>query len=397
MPHPIGRRDLLAGAAAAAAAAGAGPAAARMSTPLPAVVLGSGDPPEARGVRLETVAGGLEHPWCAAWLDDGTALITERPGRLRVLRDGVLLPDPVEGTPEALALGQGGLFDVLPLGGPLPDGAGGRLLLSLAAGEPRDNRLVVVAARLDGTRLRDAEVVLEGPRKAGDVHFGGRLALLPDGTVLATAGDGGAHAGSAGDRRTRFGKILRFRPDGSIPDTNPLRGDPEADPAVWSLGHRNPQGLAVRPAAGGVSVWSTEHGARFGDELNRVAAGADHGWPRATWSDAYRGGRIGEGRTLPGLADPVVAWTTAWAPSGLAVCDARLHPDWAGDLAAGGLRSMDVKRFRLSEDGTRLVGVERIPVGARVRDVRTGPDGLLYALTDEPRGRLLRIRVGDAS
>jgi glucose/arabinose dehydrogenase len=376
-------------AAAAALALAAGPS---LAEPL---VLDADPPAAAASVRPTTVAEGLEHPWAVAWLPDGTALVTERPGRLRVLRDGRLLPQPVAGVPDVFASGQGGLLDV----SVHPRFAENRLVyLAYAAGTNDANQLRVARAVFDGTRLTDVrEIFRTSQLKQGRQHFGSRIAWLPDGTMLVSVGDGGNPPSAIDGRLSRLyaqdldshiGKVVRIRDDGTAPPDNPFAGRPGAEPAVWSIGHRNIQALAVDPATG--TVWSTEHGARFGDEVNRLVPGANHGWPLATWSREYSGPAITDTRTRPGMADPLVVTLTAWAPSGLAVYRGDRYPGWAGDLFAGGLRSQDVRRIDLGEGG-EVRGVESIPIGARVRDVRQGPDGLLYVLTDEPAGRLIRL------
>jgi len=376
-------------AAAAAFALAAGPS---LADPL---VLDADPPAAAASVRPTTVVGGLEHPWAVAWLPDGTALVTERPGRLRVVRDGRLLPEPVAGVPDVFASGQGGLLDV----SVHPRFAENRVLyLAYAAGTSDANQLRLVRGVFDGTRLTDVrEIFRTSQLKQGAQHFGSRIAWLPDGTMLVSVGDGGNPPSSIDGRLSRLyaqdadshiGKVVRIRDDGTAPDDNPFAATAGAEPAVWSVGHRNIQALAVDPATG--AVWSTEHGARFGDEVNRLEPGANYGWPLATWSREYSGPAITDTRSRPGMVDPLVVTMTAWAPSGLAVYRGDRYPGWSGDLFAGGLRSRDVRRIDLGEGG-EVRGVQSIPIGARVRDVRQGPDGLLYLLTDEPAGRLIRL------
>lgn len=351
--------------------------------------------PAAAQPRAATVVEGLEHPWAVAWLPDGTKLITERPGRLRVVRDGRLVPEPVAGVPDVFAAGQGGLLDVAVH----PRFAENRLVyLAYAAGTNEENQLRIARGVFDGARLTDVrEIFRTSQLKQGRQHFGSRLAWLPDGTLLASVGDGGNPPSAIDGRLSRtfaqelgshIGKMIRIADDGSIPPDNPFVGRQGAEPAVWSYGHRNIQALAVDPIRG--MVWSTEHGSRFGDEVNRLEPGRNYGWPLATWSTEYSGPQITDTRSRPGMVDPLVVTLSAWAPSGLAVYTGDRFPGWRGDLFAGGLRSQDVRRIDLDEAGT-VRGVESIPIGARVRDVRQGPDGLLYVLTDEPRGRLIRL------
>ncbi len=360
-------------------------------------VLSQGPVPPATGFRLATLAEGFANPWSLAFLADGSLLVTERPGRLRIIRDGRLDPRPIAGTPEVHVQGQGGLFEVTPH----PGFAWNRVLyLTYAQGDARANQTRLARAVLDGTTLRDLQPIFEtGLAKQGNAHFGGRLLFLPDGTLLMTIGDGGNPPNrldgrlireNAQDRATLLGKIIRLTAEGTVPADNPFVNQPGIRPEIFSWGHRNPQGLAWDPVRN--AIWSTEHGSSGGDELNRLAPGQNYGWPAVSHSVEYSNGQqIGSGRTAPGMVDPVLAWMTTAAPSGLAVCTSDRIPGWRGDLFAGALRGSDVRRIRLDPAG-RVLGEESIRIGARVRDVRQGPDGLLHVLTDEPSGaRLIRI------
>lgn len=347
-------------------------------------------------VDMTTLADGLAHPWGMTWLPDGAILITERSGRLRLKRDGELVAEPIAGTPEVFASGQGGLMDVAVH----PDFQNnGFVYLTYAHGTTDANRTRVARAVLDGMALKDLEVILEvAEEKTGTQHFGSRLLWLPDGTLLVSIGDGGNPPVEldgelirlrAQDRSSYIGKIVRINDDGSIPQDNPFVGADDAAPAVWSYGHRNVQGMAFDPAT--QAVWVNEHGALRGDELNRVEAGGNYGWPEATYSRDYRGAtEISPHNSLPGMIDPALVWMETQAPSGLVVYSGDRFPDWRGDLFSGGLVSEQIRHIKLDADGN--VREERaIDIGARVRDVRQGPDGWLYALTDEPNGRLLRL------
>lgn len=381
---PFARRALLATLLA--------PAIARAGT-----VLSEGAPPPASGYRLAVLAEGLAHPWSLAFLPDGAMLVTERPGRLRLLRDGALDPRPIEGLPPIHAGGQAGLFEVAPH----PGFARNRLVyLTYAHGTQQANRTRLARAVLEGHALRDLRPIFEtDPAKPGNAHFGGRLLFLPDGTLLLAIGDGGNPPTSldgrlirenAQDLRNHLGKVVRLNADGSVPADNPFRDRPGVRPEIFTSGHRNIQGLAWDPIRN--AIWATEHGSAAGDELNRLEAGRNYGWPAVSHSREYRSGaQIGSGRSAPGMTDPVLAWMTTAAPSGLAVCTGGRHPGWRGDLFAGALRGGDVRRLRLDAAG-RVLGEESIRIGARVREVREGPDGLLHVLTDEPAGaRLIRI------
>lgn len=354
----------------------------------------SGDVPEAQGWRAEVVVRGLEHPWAIAWLPDGTALITERPGRLRRLRDGRLDPSPVPGLPPVLAAGQGGLLDV----SLHPDFArNGLVYLTLTTGTPEANRTALARGRFDGRALQGTAVIFQNAdAKAGGQHFGSRLVWLPDGSLLMSVGDGGNPPISFGGRHirnqaqnpgTHFGKVLRLKDDGTPHPDNPFVGRPGARPEVWTLGHRNIQGMTRDPVSG--RIWANEHGSRGGDELNVIEGGGNYGWPEVTYSMEYWGPPIADETSRPGITDPRLVWTPSKAPSGLTFYTGAAFPQWQGDLFSGALKFEQVRRLRL--DGTRVVGEEKLTIGERVRDVRQGPDGYLYLLTDEDDGALLRI------
>lgn len=355
----------------------------------------TGDVPEASGWRAELVVDGLEHPWSIAWLPDGSALVTERPGRLRRLRDDALDAEPIGGLPPILSHGQGGLLDVAPH----PDFERNRLIyLTYATGTPDANRTALARGRLDGERLSDLEVIFENAHpKSGGQHFGSRLLWLPDGSLLMSIGDGGNPPLSFAGRsirdqaqrlETHFGKILRLTEDGRPHPENPFVARALARPEIHSYGHRNIQGLALDPASG--RVWASEHGARGGDELNLIAAGKNYGWPEVTYSLEYRGPRVSNETTRPGMEDPLINWTPSKGPSGLTFYTGDRYPGWRGNLFSGALVFGEVRRIVL--DGTRVVDEQKLTIGQRVRDVRQGPDGDLYVLTDAPNGALLRLR-----
>ena len=346
-------------------------------------------------VQMVTVLKNLEHPWGIAWLPEGDLLITERAGRLRIARDGVLDPTPIAGVPEVFAKGQGGLLDIALH----PRFEDNRLVyFTYSHGTSSANRTRIARASFDGRALSNWQDIFEvSQTKARGQHFGSRLVWLPDGTLLASIGDGGNPPVKLGDefirqqaqnRGSHLGKVIRINDDGSIPSNNPFTNDTGAAPAVWSYGHRNIQGLAFDAIAN--RVWATEHGARGGDEVNLVEAGENYGWPVATHSREYSGGLISPETSLPGMVDPKAIWTPSIAPSGLAVYTGSAFPAWQGNLFAGGLVSQDIRRIELDEAGN-VTNEESIPIGQRVRDIRQGPDGLLYILTDERNGQLIRL------
>jgi glucose/arabinose dehydrogenase len=368
-------------------------------------------PPEARGqkpafpgqtraplarsnVAYDTtvLASGLEHPWSLAFLPDGSMLVTERPGRLRILTSGGAMSPPVGGLPPVDARDQGGLLDVV-LDPAFDDNQ--RIYWSYA--EPRDGGNGTAVAR--GRLVRDASPQLENveviwrqkPTLDSTKHFGSRLVFAKDGTLFITLGERSIPEGrkQAQSLDSHFGKIVRINPDGSIPQDNPFRTTPGALPDIYSLGHRNVQAAALHPQTG--ELWEIEHGTRGGDEINIVRPGKNYGWPTIAYGIEYQGGPIGKGRTqAPGLEQPIYYWDPVIAPSGMAFYTASMFPAWRGNLFVGGLAAKHVARLVL--DGERVVGEERLLVDrARFRDVRVGPDGALYLLTDEDKGELLKL------
>ncbi len=340
--------------------------------------------------RIETVATGLEHPWSLAFLPNGSLLVTERPGRLRVIERGVegrfqLRPEPVAGVPPVLAQGQAGLFDILLA----PDFTHNRrLLLSFAHGTPKANHLRVVSVRFDGRRLLDLTPIFTSrPAKSDTQHFGGRMAWLPDGTLLFGVGDGNLERTDAQRLHTHLGKFLRIQPDGRVPADNPFVGRDGALPEIYSLGHRNPQGVVV---VNGVP-YAHEHGARGGDELNRLAPGANFGWPITTGGVDYTYARITPYRSLPGVTPPLTEWTPSIAPAGLAWYDGALFPAWRDSWLVSALAERSVRRVPMSNGTPGPQEVLFKELGERLRDVRVGPDGAVYLLTDSPKGRVLRV------
>jgi aldose sugar dehydrogenase len=365
-----------------------------ITAPAPPVTAAKG---KSTGFQQTVLLEGLDRPWAMAWLPDGNLLITEKAGQLRLVSNGVLVPESIAGVPEVMSAGQGGLLDITLH----PRFTENRwLYLTYAHGTPDANWTRVARATLadNNQAIQDLQVIFEvSQAKAGTQHFGSRMLWLPDGTLLVSFGDGGNPPVSlegdlirwqAQNLRSRLGKIVRLNEDGSIPSDNPFANRTDADAAIWSYGHRNIQGLARDGQT--QQVWATEHGSRGGDELNRVEAGQNYGWPLVTHSREYTGGEISTLRSQPGMVDPLIVWTPSIAPSGLTFYQGEHFPQWQGDLFAGGLVAESVQRIDIDPTGA-AIAQETIPVGQRVRDIRQGPDGLLYILTDDANGRLIRL------
>jgi aldose sugar dehydrogenase len=342
-------------------------------------------------VELETrvIVKGLEHPWSVAILPDDRFLITERPGRLRIAhRDGTLSP-PITGVPRVDARDQGGLLDVV-----LDPGFRDNQVIFLSYAEPREggNGTAVARARLANGRLDDVRVIWRmTPTLASTKHFGSRIVVARDGKLFITTGERSILEGRRQARQldSAFGKVIRIERDGAIPEDNPFTRRKDALPEIWSYGHRNIQAAALHPTTG--QLWIVEHGARGGDEINLVERGKDYGWPTISYGIEYSGDKIGEGVTARGgMEQPLYFWDPVIAPSGMAFYDGTLFPAWRGSLLVGALAGKHLARLAL--DGTRVVGEERLLADrARIRDVRVGPDGAVYVLTDEDRGELLQL------
>jgi len=337
--------------------------------------------------KVTDVARGLEHPWGVALLPDGRFLVTERPGRLRIVdRDG-RLSTPLIGVPEVNARGQGGLLDVALS----PSFAQDQLVyFSYAETGPDGAGTAVARGRLAAPGLEGVQVIWrQQPKVVGsNNHWGSRLVFRRDGTLFVTLGDRYAHHDRAQDLSTTIGKIVRINPDGSVPRDNPFVGRAGALPEIWSYGHRNVQAAAL-DARG--ELWTVEHGALGGDELNHPQPGKNYGWPVITYGVDYSGARIGIGTTQPGMEQPVYYWDPVIAPSGATFYSGTAFPDWRGDLLVGSLRPGALVRLRIANG--RVTKEERYldELGERIRDVREGPDGALYLLTDSSRGRLIRL------
>ena len=339
-------------------------------------------------VRADTVARGLDHPWGLAFLPDGRMLVTERRGRLRLVdRDG-RLSDPLGGVPEVAAGGQGGLLDVV-IDPRFAENR--RIYLSYAEpGSGGTAGTAVARGRLGEGRLEDVRVIYQQqPKVNGGNHFGSRLVWARDGTLFVTQGDRFAYRDRAQDLAVGLGKIVRIHPDGSVPRDNPFVGRGDARPEIWSYGHRNVQSAALDPQTG--QLWTVEHGARGGDELNHPEAGKNYGWPVITYGVDYSGAKIGEGTAKPGMEQPVYYWDPVIAPSGMVFYTGDAVPGWKGSILIGSLRPGLLVRLTMAEG--RVAREERYlaDLKERIRDVRQGPDGFVYLLTDHRDGRILRV------
>ena len=348
-------------------------------------------------VSVETVADGLERPWGLAFLPGGRMLVTEKAGRLRLVSPDGKVSAPVTGMPKVDARGQGGLFDVAIS----PDFGKNRLVYFTfaEAGEGGVNGTALGRGRLadNAARLEDVQVIWrQSPKYASTKHFGSRIAFAPDGRLFVTTGersDDQFRVKSQALDET-LGKVVRLEADGTPAADNPFAGRPDAKPEIWSYGHRNIQGAAIEPGTG--RLWTVEHGPRGGDELNRPEAGKNYGWPVISYGREYSGAKLGEGTEKEGMEQPVYYWDPSIGPSGLVFYTGDAYPGWQGSVFVGGLAIPMLARLELA-DG-KVVHEERLleDLGERIRDVRQGPDGLLYLLTDSDDGRVLRLKPGKA-
>jgi glucose/arabinose dehydrogenase len=341
-------------------------------------------------LSVETIATGLSNPWGLAFLPDGRMLVTERPGRLRIVtRDGKISPR-VDGVPQVFASGQGGLLDVI-----LDRNYAQNKAIYFCFADPfdRGGRTALARAKLDDSaapKLDDLKIIFrqEGPPSTGN-HYGCRIVQMPDNTLFLTMGDHYGPRDQAQNLGNHLGKIVRIRPDGSVPPDNPFVNKPGAKPEIWSYGHRNSQGAAINPASG--KFWMHEHGPRGGDEVNIPKAGSNYGWPVIGYGIDYNGARIHESTHKDGMEQPIIQWTPVIAPSGMAFYTGDLFPQWKGNLFIGGLATRILVRLELN--GEKVTKEERLlgDLNERIRDVRNGPDGALWLLTDNSAGRILRV------
>jgi glucose/arabinose dehydrogenase len=340
------------------------------------------------GYKVIEIAKGLNHPWSMAFLPDGSILVTERVGRLRIIKGGSLLPQAITGVPAVHTGSQAGLFDIVLH----PNFTANNIVyLTYAAGTRAANGTQVARARFDGSALQDLQVIFKAmPLKDTDNHYGGRMAFLPDGTFLLTVGEGFEYREKAQDLSSDLGKIVRLNEDGSVPKDNPFVGQASIRPEIYTWGHRNSQGLIFDGQSG--RIYETEHGPRGGDELNIIVARKNYGWPVITYGMDYSGAYISPYTQRSGLEQPVIYWTPSIAPSGLAIYRSDRFPAWKGDLFVGSLAFTHLRRVHLDERGN-VVDQEELLNDQhwRIRDVRATPDGYLYVCTDEDDGHVLRL------
>jgi len=347
-------------------------------------------PSSAGDLVVQTVAKGLDHPWAIAFLPDGRMLVTERPGRMRIVaKDGGLSP-ALSGVPKVFAAGQGGLLDVA-----LDRSFTQNRTIYFCYAEPVDGgaRTALARARLsdEATPRLDAVGVIfrqAGPLSSAN-HFGCRIVQTPDDNLFLTLGEHFTTRDQAQNLGNDLGKIIRIRPDGSVPPDNPFAGKAGAKPEIWSYGHRNPQGLALHPATG--KLWEHEHGPRGGDEVNIIEKGKNYGWPVIGYGIDYSGAKIHESTHKPGMEQPLRYWVPSIAPSGMTFLTGDLFAAWRGNLFVGALAGQTL--VRLEVDGDKVVKEERLlqQLRERIRDVRQGPDGALWLATDSGSGRILRL------
>ena len=340
------------------------------------------------GYKVTEIATGLDHPWSLAFLPDGSILVTERAGRLRIIKNGALQPNPIAGVPPIHTGSQAGLFDIVLH----PEFAENHVVyLTYAAGTNAENATRVARATFDGTALRDLKVIFEAkPLKDTNNHFGARMAFIADGTFVLTIGDGFEYREKAQDLSVDLGKTVRLNDDGSVPQNNPFIGKPNIRPEIYTLGHRNEQGLAFDAATG--KLYESEHGPQGGDELNVLQPGHNYGWPAITYGLDYSGAYVSPYTTRPGMDQPIAQWTPSIAPSGLAIYHGDKFPAWEGDAFTGALAHKHLRRVDLDTQG-HAVAEERLLVdrGERIRDVRVSPDGYIYVTTDDAKGKVLKL------
>ncbi len=343
------------------------------------------------GAKTTTIATGLSRPWGMQMLPDGRFIVTERTGNIRIVKPGGEISSPLRGAPDAVAMGQSGMLDIA-----LASDFQTSKFVYVSFTERREggrNGTSVARARLvseDGAdRFENLEIVFrQKPAFSGGLHFGSRFAFAPDGKLFITLGER-YQKDYAQDLNAHLGKVVRINPDGSMPADNPYVGRPDARPEIWSFGHRNPQSAAIHPATG--ELWTVEHGARGGDEINIPKPGANYGWPIITYGRDYSGAKIGTGTHNAGMEQPIYYWDPSIAPCGMAFYSAERFPQWQGNLFVGALKDRQLSRLVLK--GNNIVAEEILltRLRERIRDVRQGHDGYLYVLTDSIKSRLIKI------
>ena len=336
--------------------------------------------------KLQTVADNLNFPWSIAFLPDGGYLVALRSGEVQRLDATGQSAGALEGLPESYVLSQGGYFDVT-----LDPqfAANQRIYLSFAYGTPEANGTRIVSGTLNGNSVEDVTPIFTvSPLKDTPVHYGGKMQFLPDGTLVMTSGDGFEYREPAQDTFNLMGKVIRINSDGSIPADNPYADGAQGHPAVWSYGHRNPQGLVFDANTG--QLYAHEHGAKGGDELNRIQPGANYGWPAVTKGVNYSGAYISPLRSAPGVEEPLIFWDPSIGASGLALYQGDAFPQWQGALFVGTLVDSDVRKLTLNGESVseEILFTE---IGERIRDVRVAPSGMLYILTDSDQGKVIRV------
>jgi glucose/arabinose dehydrogenase len=341
---------------------------------------------EAGTITVTNLASGLNHPWGMVFLPDGRLLVTERAGQLRILSTDNTLSEPLDGVPEVFARGQGGLLDVA-----LDPDFDSNQLVYLSFAEPGEDgaSTALGRGRLEDNRIADFAVIFrQTPKVSGRNHFGGRLVFSPEGMLFLTMGERFKFE-PAQELSNHLGTIVRINPDGSVPEDNPFAEQADAEDEIWTYGHRNIEAAAIRPET--ETLWIAEMGPRGGDELNRIEAGQNYGWPIVSWGEHYDGEDIPDPPTQPRFANARVHWTPVISPSGMAFYTGDMFPAWQDSALIGGLSAQGV--VRVAFDGSEVAEAERIPLNARIRDVEQAPDGSVYVLTDQNNGNVWRLSL----
>jgi glucose/arabinose dehydrogenase len=335
--------------------------------------------------KVSTVVENLKFPWSIAFLPNNDMLVTERGGSLRVIRDGKLLEQKISGLPDIYVEGPAGLFDIVLD----PNFATNqKLYISYSAGIASNNFVEVISATLQDMSLQQTKVIFTGSSRNTPHHHGARMTFLPDGTLLITAGDGFNFREQAQSLNSMLGKVLRINTDGSIPKDNPFVGQKNARPEIYTYGHRNPQAILVSKTK---KVWLHEHGPKGGDELNLIKSGRNYGWPAITYGVDYSGAIISPFTEAKGMEQPITYWVPSIAPAGMTEYQGNIFPQWQGDLFIAALAGKSVRRLKLEDNKVIEQETMLAERKQRIRDIRTGPDGYIYILTDSPQGELLKL------